>query len=775
MIRKTSIAILGSLLMVALSPGEHLFAQVRPVYDDMSLDELLDVNIVVTASKTPEDLFETPLSVTIIKRSEILQSGATSIMEALRLSRGLVVREVTPGNWDVHIRGFDDITKNAYISLPFNTTLLVMIDSRIVYSYFTGGTFWEALPVDVLDVERIEIVRGPASALYGSNAVTGVINIITMMPDQKGFSNSTRFSTGGGDDNYFNSFFSYNWNHHTKLSLSGHASQRTRQSNSYYDWWTEAYVPADSLNMFMNILKNIEAHDFWTYSDFRDSVNSDYDVGLSLEKRILNLNLFHQFSPSRNINFSASIERSAAQVPGFLNFVTPLSIHSSLKKHVELHFVYNSFNGQISYNTGEHLSNYAYNSHKSQDLGALLEYNWDFGKGFIRPGLAYRYIDINSPLTYDDPFDLTSPTTDFTGASHQMRIQSAYFLSEYRPNSRLRFIGGFRLDHFDINENLSLNHELALTYRINKHNLIRLVKSRATRSPFIFDTFLNARLFIGDYISASENQSDLFSTIDQQLFARKDQAYLTNDTYETAWRKKLSASTVFDLELFTAKMTNVLVSNEYRKYDLSFQLNQSGEIDSLLAIGGNGQMYFETFDVQSSQTGISSSVTTELGPRLELKLYGTLQRTTLSGRVDQVFLTTKVETQMDSSLNTMDISTFSYTNPTLWSEKLTPTLYGGFSLNFSASPKININLNSYFMGKQIFGGLPFYNITADFTGNYYYNYFKIPASTVVNLKLSVKISKHASLFISGRNLLGSHREFGFTDPIDRSYFVGFEW
>jgi len=61
-----------------------------------------------------------------------------------------------------------------------------MIDNRIVYSYFTGGTFWETLPVDIVDIERIEIVRGPASALYGPNAVAGVIHIITTKPDRKG-------------------------------------------------------------------------------------------------------------------------------------------------------------------------------------------------------------------------------------------------------------------------------------------------------------------------------------------------------------------------------------------------------------------------------------------------------------------------------------------------------------------------------------------------------------------------------------------------------------
>ena len=154
------------------------YSQDDDVYKDMSLDELLNIDVVVTASKKPEDLFEAPLSVTIIKKDQILKAGCRSIVEALRLSPGMIVRETTPGNFDVQIRGFDDVTKNLYIPLPLNTNILVMIDNRIVYSYYSGGTMWETLPIDISDVERIEIVRGPASALYGPNAVNGVINII---------------------------------------------------------------------------------------------------------------------------------------------------------------------------------------------------------------------------------------------------------------------------------------------------------------------------------------------------------------------------------------------------------------------------------------------------------------------------------------------------------------------------------------------------------------------------------------------------------------------
>jgi len=142
---------------------------------DLDLEALMNIDI-YSVSKKVESLFDAPLSASVLTREEIINSGATSIPEALRLVPGLIVREKTNGNYDVHIRGNDDVL-GAKLLYSENTMSLVMIDNRIVYSYLQGGTFWETLPVSVNDIKRIEVIRGPASALYGPNAVMGVIHI----------------------------------------------------------------------------------------------------------------------------------------------------------------------------------------------------------------------------------------------------------------------------------------------------------------------------------------------------------------------------------------------------------------------------------------------------------------------------------------------------------------------------------------------------------------------------------------------------------------------
>ncbi len=143
---------------------------------ELDLEALMNMDI-VSASKKVESLFDSPLSSSVITKDEIRNSGSTTIAEALRLVPGLIVREKTNGNFDVHIRGYENIPPNNKVNYSDNSITLVMIDNRIVYNYFQGGTFWETLPISIYDVERIEIIRGPSSALYGPNAVSGVINI----------------------------------------------------------------------------------------------------------------------------------------------------------------------------------------------------------------------------------------------------------------------------------------------------------------------------------------------------------------------------------------------------------------------------------------------------------------------------------------------------------------------------------------------------------------------------------------------------------------------
>lgn len=132
-----------------------------------------------TALRHPAATDRSPLAVDVITAEEIKASGAINLWDLLRFRVGMdVVEGRSSAGTDravVSVRG---------MPRDLVTELQVLIDGRSVYSPLSGGVLWEHLPVQIQDIERIEIVRGPNAALYGSNAGLGVINILTRKPSK---------------------------------------------------------------------------------------------------------------------------------------------------------------------------------------------------------------------------------------------------------------------------------------------------------------------------------------------------------------------------------------------------------------------------------------------------------------------------------------------------------------------------------------------------------------------------------------------------------------
>ena len=131
-------------------------------------------DVVVTATRTEKDLRDVTQSVTVVTREEIKQSGATDVATAVQNVASVHIANFgTPGSVEsMSIRG------------AYSAQVLVLLDGIRMNSSRDGGFDLSFLPVSVEDIDRIEIVRGPSSALYGSDAVGGVINIITRKPQE---------------------------------------------------------------------------------------------------------------------------------------------------------------------------------------------------------------------------------------------------------------------------------------------------------------------------------------------------------------------------------------------------------------------------------------------------------------------------------------------------------------------------------------------------------------------------------------------------------------
>ena len=135
----------------------------------LSLENLMEMEV-TTVSKKRQKLATVAAAVYVISAEDIRMSGANSIPEVLRLAPGVDSTRISGNRWAVSIRGFASRLSNK---------LLVLVDGRNAYSPAYSGVLWEDFQFPLEDIERIEVIRGPSSVVWGTNGVNGVINIIT--------------------------------------------------------------------------------------------------------------------------------------------------------------------------------------------------------------------------------------------------------------------------------------------------------------------------------------------------------------------------------------------------------------------------------------------------------------------------------------------------------------------------------------------------------------------------------------------------------------------
>jgi iron complex outermembrane recepter protein len=132
--------------------------------------------VVVTASRTPIHIFETPANVSIITKEDIEEMGATTIIDIFKREPGVFTSNLlgNPKSAQVDIRGYGETS-------PQN--VLFLVDGRRINGADMSGADLAQVPIEM--IERVEIYRGPATALYGDNAVAGAVNIITKKGEGK--------------------------------------------------------------------------------------------------------------------------------------------------------------------------------------------------------------------------------------------------------------------------------------------------------------------------------------------------------------------------------------------------------------------------------------------------------------------------------------------------------------------------------------------------------------------------------------------------------------
>ncbi len=173
---------LGTLMWISAGGAAHA----EENFDNLDLMDLMKVEV-VSSSKFKQELSDVTASAYVITEEDIRDSGASNLPELLTMVPGLSVSESSANSWAVGIRGFNSILSNK---------VLVMIDGRSLFSPLFSGVFWEQVDLYLPDIERIEVIRGVGSTVWGANAVGGIINIITKSTLDN---ESTQFYLKAGD------------------------------------------------------------------------------------------------------------------------------------------------------------------------------------------------------------------------------------------------------------------------------------------------------------------------------------------------------------------------------------------------------------------------------------------------------------------------------------------------------------------------------------------------------------------------------------------------
>ena len=161
----------------------------KPAEESPEEPYVYEEQVVVSASKVEQQLVNAPAAVSVVTTDTIQNSPATNIGDLLRAVPGLNVSQTSARDVNITTRG---------ATSTLSTSQLALMDGRSIYLDFFGMVMWDLLPANPNDIKQVEVIRGPASAVWGANAMTGVVNVITKTPRELAAQGGTSLTLGLG-------------------------------------------------------------------------------------------------------------------------------------------------------------------------------------------------------------------------------------------------------------------------------------------------------------------------------------------------------------------------------------------------------------------------------------------------------------------------------------------------------------------------------------------------------------------------------------------------
>jgi len=439
---------------------------VKPDLMEMSVEELMRVEVatVFGASKFEQQVTEAPASVSIVSADDIRKYGYRTLADALRSVRGIYVTYDRNYNY-LGVRGFDRPG-------DLNTRVLLLVDGhRINDNIFESAPIGTEFPVDVELIDRIEVIRGPSSSLYGTNAFFGVVNVITKRP---GALDGVQLATAAGSFETWNgrASFGKELGNGLGILLSGSVMQSEGADRLYYSEFdndgsggTARHADGDQNYQLLAKL---------SYRDF-----SLTGVLASREKRIPTASFDTVFDTTQTRTTDGH---------GFLDLKYAHSFDSDTELTARAFYDSYRYDGSYLYDRTEPDAPPSFVLNKDQAWG-----NWwggelqvtrtFFDRHKVTAGVEHRSNSRQHQRNYDaDPFfeyldDKRSSANWALYLQDEIRISDSLILSAGLRHDRYQSFGG------------TTNPRLALIYRPLEGTVFKLLYGQAFRAPGAFEYY----------------------------------------------------------------------------------------------------------------------------------------------------------------------------------------------------------------------------------------------------------------------------------------------
>ncbi|GAA3911984.1 TonB-dependent receptor [Litoribacillus peritrichatus] len=468
-------------VLVFLLHSTQVVADSEPDEDffDLPLEALGEIEV-ITSSRQKETVSQSPSIISVLTRKDIENLGANTLYEALSFVPGITLTETYFGYTAINVRGT--------LQPHHNNKVLVMINDHPTFETVTGSSHLEFMPLHM--IERVEIIRGPGSALYGTNALSGVINIIT----RDGASlNSTELYTRIGQNNH---------GYAELISQAGPLliSASTQKDNGY-DYNDTIDELGEPVNLdYQNDLTNLFI-DF-TQNDFR------LNVGYFKQTKM-------KYGVWPQVQQAGTHEFSAYYIDAKYNWQFENGVLSTRLRHDQ-----NSRQtdgGNLIDPFTPNRSNYNSTLDTQSSMWAFdLNYEWH-----IQPGMSLisgLEIEHDKSEPYSVTFNDTGADNQLTPYYGEIRTTNKSIFTQWKwqANDQLSLIAGGRLNH---NEDAGISDfvpRLGAVYSLSPDTRIKLLYGEAFRNPDYLERYSESNVILGDQSLDREKIKTLDLGIDTQ-------------------------------------------------------------------------------------------------------------------------------------------------------------------------------------------------------------------------------------------------------------------